>query len=110
MGQAVKGTKKNLTVCHHGWSRPRQDEVLQMVAVKMHLIMLAWKDGIAYRRGLATLEVNNKDILKLQSTNPERRRFLLRLIGNVNASHSLSGSSTISRMVTFSPFNPFEHA
>jgi hypothetical protein len=44
----------------------------------LHLLLLQWKDGIAFRAGIATLEVQNDNILKLQATTPRLTKFKLK--------------------------------
>ncbi|CZR50138.1 uncharacterized protein PAC_00010 [Phialocephala subalpina] len=41
----------------------------------LHLLLLRWKDGIAFRAGIATLEVKNANILNLQATTPRLTKF-----------------------------------
>lgn len=44
----------------------------------LHLLLLQWEDNIAFRAGIATLEIENANILKLQATTPRLTRFKLK--------------------------------
>ncbi|KAE8447194.1 hypothetical protein EG329_011025 [Mollisiaceae sp. DMI_Dod_QoI] len=43
----------------------------------LHLLLLQWKDNIAFRVGMAALEIPSTNILRLQATNPRMMKFRL---------------------------------
>ena len=74
----IRGAPHSSPDSEETWTLEDEARDYERANLCLHLLQLQWKDDIAFRAGIATLEVENVNILNLRETKPQLKKFKLK--------------------------------